>query len=88
MALNKSGSKYSNFILVIASEEPAYDIGTRLMMYGTSVGMSITGDEGQAAEGETATTDSYPYFEAAAADADQLTYRDCISITLIKSRYK
>jgi hypothetical protein len=63
MALNKSGSTYSNFILVVASEKPAYDIGTRLMMYGTSVGMSVPGEEGQAAEGETAAGDSYPFFD-------------------------
>ncbi|HPJ01269.1 MAG TPA: hypothetical protein PKU80_00310 [Candidatus Limiplasma sp.] len=63
MALRKSGSTYSDFILVIASEEPAYEIGSRLMMYGKSVGMSVSGDEGQSAGGEAASTESYPYFE-------------------------
>lgn len=63
MALNKSGSTYSNYILVIASEEPAYDVGTRLMMYGTSVGMSVPGDESQVAEGETTEGESYPCFD-------------------------
>ncbi len=63
MALHKSGDTYSDIILVIANEEPAYDIGARLMMYGKSVGMSVTGDEGQTADGETTVTESYPYFE-------------------------
>ncbi|MBN1776781.1 MAG: hypothetical protein JW811_01550 [Clostridiales bacterium] len=63
MALHKNGSTYSDYIMVIASEEPAYDIGTRLMMYGKSVGMTVPGDEGQAAEGETADARSYPCFE-------------------------
>lgn len=63
MALRKSGDTYSDIILVIANEEPAYDTGSRLMMYGKSVGMSVTGDEGQTADGEAAATESYPYFE-------------------------
>ncbi len=63
MALSKSGDTYSNFILVVASEEPAYDIGTRLMMYGTSVGMSVAGETGQAAADETVPDESYPCFE-------------------------
>ena len=62
MALNKSGDTYSNFILVIAQEEPEYEIGTRLMMYGTSVGMSVPSEE-ETADGETVTGDSYPCFE-------------------------
>ena len=45
MALSKSEDTYSNFILVVAAEEPQYEIGTRLMMYGTSVGMSVSGGE-------------------------------------------
>ncbi len=57
MALNKNGDTYSNFILVVASEEPQYEVGTRLMMYGTSVGMSIAGGEGE--DGGQ----SYPCFE-------------------------
>jgi len=63
MALHKSGSTYTDYFLVIATEEPAYDIGDRLMMYGTSVGMSVPDDEGQAAEGETTDAQSYPCFE-------------------------
>ena len=62
MALSKSGDSYSNFILVIAGEEPQYDIGTRLMMYGTSVGMSVSADEGEAVGSKTA-GESYPCFE-------------------------
>ncbi len=62
MALNKSGDTYSNFILVIAQEEPGYDIGTRLMMYGTSVGMSVSTGE-QTAEGEATDGESYPCFD-------------------------
>ena len=63
MALSKSGDTYSNFILVIASEEPMYEIGTRLMMCGTSVGMAIAGEDGQAAAGEDTASESYPSFE-------------------------
>ena len=63
MALHKSGDTYSDFILVIAGEQPAYDIGARLMMYGKSVGMSVASDEGQAAASETTATECYPYFE-------------------------
>jgi hypothetical protein len=63
MALNKSGDSYSNFILVVASEQPAYDIGTRLMMYGTSVGMSLPADEAQADSGQTVAGGSYPCFD-------------------------
>ena len=63
MALHKSGDTYSDYILVIASEAPAYDIGTRLMMYGKSIGMSVADDEGQAAEGETTESQSFPSFE-------------------------
>jgi len=63
MALTKSGDTYSKFILVVASEEPKYDIGTRLMMYGTSVGMSVSTGSEQTADGEAEASESYPCFE-------------------------
>ena len=62
MALSKNGDTYSKFILVIAGEEPKYNIGDRLMMYGTSVGMSVA-DTGGTVDGEETTSESYPCFE-------------------------
>ncbi len=63
MALHRKNGNYSDIILVIASEEPSYELGTRLMMYGKSVGMSVSGSEGESAGGEATDAESYPYFE-------------------------
>lgn len=60
MALNKKGSEYTNIILVMTSEKPAFEVGERVMMYGTCAGMSLsTGMEGEDEENEA----SYPCFE-------------------------
>ena len=56
MALTKKGDNYSGIILVTTSEEPLFAIGTRVMMYGTCVGMSIPAEDDTNAE-------SYPCFE-------------------------
>lgn len=58
MALSRKNSKYSNYILVVCPEQPAYEEGSKVLMYGTCVGMSVTLD----GEGEE-TGDSYPCFE-------------------------
>lgn len=42
MALNRKNGKYSNIILVTSSEEPAFPLEERLMMYGTCEGMSLS----------------------------------------------
>ncbi len=48
MALNKTGSKYSNIIMVTSSEQPSFSVGERVMMYGTCAGMTLsTGLEGE-----------------------------------------
>ena len=58
MALNKRGDTYSNIIIVVSAEQPSFNIGDRMMMYGTCVGMSQSNqiEEGEAAE-------NYPCFE-------------------------
>ena len=58
MALSRKNSKYSNYILVVCPEQPSYEEGSKVLMYGTCVGMSVTLD----GEGEE-TGDSYPCFE-------------------------
>ncbi|NLO86299.1 MAG: hypothetical protein GX096_12905 [Clostridiales bacterium] len=59
MAITKNGQKYSGIILVISDEKPSFEIGERIMMYGTCEGMSIdvTGVDGDEAGG------SYPCFD-------------------------
>ena len=58
MALNRSSGSYSNYILVTSTEEPAFSVDERVMMYGTCAGMSLsTGAEGEADD------ESYPCFE-------------------------
>lgn len=58
MALSRKNSKYSNYILVICPEEPAYAVGSKVLMYGTCLGMSASVD----GEGEEV-GESYPCFE-------------------------
>lgn len=59
MALNKSEGKYKNIILVTTRQEPTFEVGDRVMMYGTCEGMSLsTGTVGDDVEEE-----SYPCFE-------------------------
>ncbi len=62
MALTKKGDGYSGIILVTTGEAPTVAVGTRVMMYGRSVGMSVPSDE--AADSAAATpAESYPCFE-------------------------
>ena len=57
MALNRKNGKYSNMILVTTDEIPSFDVGQRVMMYGTCEGMSLsTGTEGEQED------ESYPCF--------------------------
>lgn len=57
MALNRKEGKYSNMILVTTDEIPSFDVGQRVMMYGTCEGMSLsTGTEGEQED------ESYPCF--------------------------
>ncbi len=58
MALNRKNGKYSNIILVTTSQEPAFELEERVMMYGTCEGMSLsTGTVEDEADEE-----SYPCF--------------------------
>lgn len=62
MALTKKGDGYSGIILVTTGEAPTVAVGTRVMMYGRCVGMSVPSDE--ATDGTDATkAESYPCFE-------------------------
>ncbi len=57
MALNKKRDTYSNIIIVTSAEEPSFEIGEKILMYGTCVGMSeISVEEGSEA------VESYPCF--------------------------
>lgn len=48
MALSRKNGKYSNPILVTTDEVPSFEVGERVMMYGTCEGMSLsTGAEGE-----------------------------------------
>ncbi len=60
MALTKEEGKYKNIILVLSNDEPTFDVGDRMMMYGTfeGVSVSVSGDEG-----EESTEESLPCFE-------------------------
>ena len=58
MALNRKDGKYKNIILVTTGQEPTFEVGDRLMMYGTCEGMSLsTGTVDDDVEEE-----SYPCF--------------------------
>ncbi|NLI21782.1 MAG: hypothetical protein GX418_09575 [Clostridiales bacterium] len=61
MALTKKASGYSGIILVTTGEEPDVQPDQRVMMYGRSVGMAVSGDGGDAEDGTVA--ESYPCFE-------------------------
>lgn len=65
MALTKKGDTYSGIILVTSSDQPTSPVGTRLMMYGKSVGMSVPSDEASTTDGteQATSTESYPCFE-------------------------
>lgn len=58
MALNRKNGKYSNIILVTTSQEPAFELEERVMMYGTCEGMSLSTGTLEDAEDE----ESYPCF--------------------------
>ena len=42
MALNRKDGKYKNIILVTTGQEPTFEVGERVMMYGTCEGMSLS----------------------------------------------
>lgn len=55
MALNRKNGNYSNYMLVTADAAPSFEVGQRVMTYGTCEGMSLsTGTEGEEQE------ESYP----------------------------
>lgn len=58
MALSRKNSKYSNYIIVVCPEEPSYSVGSKVLMYGTCEGMSLSLD----GEGEEDGA-SYPCFD-------------------------
>ncbi len=58
MALTKKGTDYSGIILAVTDSEPDATVGTRMMIYGTCAGMSVSTND----SGETA-SESYPTFE-------------------------
>lgn len=58
MALTRKDGKYSNYILVTADSEPSFQVGERVMMYGTCEGMSLSTGTSEDAEEEA----SYPCF--------------------------
>ncbi len=58
MALNRKNGNYRNIILVTTGQEPTFEVGERVMMYGTCEGMSLsTGTVDDDVEEE-----SYPCF--------------------------
>ena len=59
MALARQNKQYTNFILVTTDEKPAFEVGQRVMMYGTCAGMSLS----TGVEGEDENEASYPCFE-------------------------
>ncbi|MCI5955996.1 MAG: Ig-like domain-containing protein [Clostridiales bacterium] len=59
MALARQNKQYTNFILVTTDEKPAFEVGERVMMYGTCAGMSLS----TGVEGEDENEASYPCFE-------------------------
>jgi hypothetical protein len=62
MALTKKGDAYSGILLVTTNEAPTVAVGTRVMMYGRCVGMSVPVDE-PSETSEPAKGESYPCFE-------------------------
>ncbi len=62
MALTKKGDTYSGIILVTTGEAPDVAVGTRVMMYGRCVGMSVPSDEAADDSAQTE-AESYPCFE-------------------------
>ena len=56
MALTKKSGNYSDIILVTCKEEPGYQEGQRITMYGTCTGMSLGSADGE-------TEESYPCFD-------------------------
>jgi len=58
MALTKKSGNYSDIILVTCKEEPSYQEGQRITMYGTCTGMSLG-----SADGDGESEESYPCFD-------------------------
>jgi len=58
MALSRKNGKYSSIVLVTTDEEPSFDVGERVMMYGTCEGMSLSTGTAEDDEEEA----SYPCF--------------------------
>ena len=56
MALTRKSGNYSDIILVTCKEEPGYQEGQRITMYGTCTGMSLGSADGE-------TEESYPCFD-------------------------
>jgi hypothetical protein len=63
MALTKKSDNYAGIILVTSNEAPDVTVGTRVMMYGRCVGMSVPSDETTDTGATAATAESYPCFE-------------------------
>lgn len=59
MALSRKNGKYGNIILVATGEEPSFEVGQRVMMYGTCEGMSLSTGTAE----DDAQEESYPCFE-------------------------
>lgn len=59
MGLSRKNGEFTNIVLVTADEAPSFDVGERVMMYGTCAGMSLS----TGVEGEEDTGESYPCFE-------------------------
>jgi hypothetical protein len=58
MALTKKAAEYDGVILVVTDSEPEVTVDSRMMMYGTCAGMSVsTNDSGEES------SESYPTFE-------------------------
>ena len=56
MALTRKSGNYSDIILVTCKEEPGYQEGQRITMYGTCTGMSLGSADGE-------TEERYPCFD-------------------------
>ncbi len=63
MALTKKGDNYAGLIIVTSNEAPDVAVGSRVMMYGRCVGMSVPGNDTADGTDAAASTESYPCFE-------------------------
>lgn len=58
MALNRKDGQYKNLLLATTSQEPTFEVGERVMMYGTCEGMSLSTGTSE----DDAKEESYPCF--------------------------